>query len=142
MEKSTRIVTRPSSSNQVNNIKTKAEIQRLEKQFKEFHQNHPPQTKIPDRLRHAVLTAIQNGSPEQEIRKACVITSNQIRQWQKSSTTTIKPNKLQKARILEIHDDNQIEKIKSDEIASTQNHAMEIRFGEWSISINHIAQKE
>lgn len=142
MEKSAKLVTRPlvNTTNQINNFKTNAELQRLKKQFTEFHKNHPPQTKIPDHLRHAVLTAVQNGTPVQEIRKACVITSNQIRQWQKSNTTTIKTNNLQNPRILEIHDDNQIQSVKPDEIGPAQTHPMEIRLGGWSISINHISQ--
>jgi len=142
MEKSSRLVTRASSdiTNQINNFRANAELQRLEKKFNEFHKNHPAQTKIPDHLRHAVLAAIENGTPVQEIRKACVITSNQIRQWQKSKATAIKTNKLQNPRILEIQDDNQIQKIKPDEIAPAQIHPMEIRLGGWSISINQIGQ--
>lgn len=142
MEKSARIQTHPSPTNQINNFRTNAESQSLEKQFNEFHKNHPPQTKIPDHLRHAVLRAIQNGTPEQEIRKACVITSNQIRQWQKSSTIPIKTDKIQKARILAIHDDNEIQNVKPAEITTAKNHPMEIRLGQWSISINHLGQYE
>ena len=140
MEKSARIPTHASFTNQINNFRTNAEIQSLEKQFNEFHKNHPPQTKIPEHLRHVVLRAIQNGTPEQEIRKACVITSNQIRQWQRSSKTTIKPNKLPEARILEIQDDNEIQNVKPAEITTAPTHPMEIRLGQWSISINHIGQ--
>ena len=144
MDKSSRLVTHPpyKPKNQADNQIINSKLNTLEKKFDEFHQTHPPQTKIPDSLRRAVLTALQNGIAEQEIRQACGITSSQIRQWQKScgKSKAIEANKLQKPRILEVHDDTQIQNAKPDEIAPAQTHPMEIRLGGWSISISQINQ--
>lgn len=142
MEKSPRSARRPSSNttNHIHKSKTNTELQRLEQQFTDFHKNHPPQTKIPDHLRQAVLTAIQNGTREQKIRKACVLTSTQIRQWEKSNAAAIKSQKAQQPRILELCDDNPIQNVNPVEITPAQPNAMEIRLSGWSISINHTGQ--
>ena len=145
MEKSSQLVPHQSHNpkNQINKQNSNNKLRVLTKKFEQFHQTHPPQTKIPDNLRRAALAALQNGIPEQEIRKACSITSSQIRRWQKSvnkSKAMEAPNKLQKPKIFDIHDDNQIQNAVQDETVPASAQPVEIRLCGWSISISQINQ--
>ncbi len=59
-------------------------VARLERRFAKFYGEHPPQTRVPDSLRGAVLVAMRQGVTAADLRRSCGLGSNQIEYWQKS----------------------------------------------------------
>jgi hypothetical protein len=70
-------------------------VERLGRSFAEFRRTHRSRARIPQTLRDATLAAIQQGTPEQEVMRACRITQAQLDRWrecQGARMQTIGPN--------------------------------------------------
>jgi transposase-like protein len=67
-----------------NEKRTKQRVETLRRGFASFHRSHSPGTRIPQALRNAALLALQNGTSETEVRRACGITSTQLKYWQQT----------------------------------------------------------
>jgi len=115
-----------------------ARVERLRREFSRFRRTHPLRTRIPDPLRQAVLTALARGTAEEDVRRACGITSDQLALWRKAPQACEPRRALRRAepRIFPVVDDAVDISQSSD--PETQVAELELRFGGWSISVRQL----
>lgn len=58
-----------------------AVLEDLKRSFTAFRETHRPRERIPDRLRDAMLEALQGGIPETEVLRACGISREILGRW-------------------------------------------------------------
>jgi len=114
-----------------------ARVERLRQSFARFRREHPLRTRIPDGLRNAALTAIENGASEAEVRRACGVTSDQLAQWRNRREGRRRPGGprpvVAEPRIFPVVDDKAV---VSKIAGGVQD--LELRFGGWSICIRQV----
>lgn len=64
--------------------RTKQRVEDLRRRFASFRRAHSSGTRIPQPLRDEALLALQNGTSEAEVRRACRINSTQLKLWQQT----------------------------------------------------------
>ena len=115
-------------------------VEYLRRSFVRFRREHPSRTRIPDSLRKAALTAIENGASEAEVRRACGVTLDQLAQWRRhrqqgrgrragghQSPVVAEP------RIFSVIDDEGVAGKNADGLRD-----LELRLGGWSVCIRQV----
>jgi hypothetical protein len=111
-------------------------IERLRKDFAKFRRTHPLRTRIPDSLRRAALSALQRGSSESEVRRACGVTSDQLSQWGKHQQVCAPHPSLETAaaRVFPVVDS--IAGLSPS--SEPDQQGMELRIGTWAVYIKQL----
>lgn len=114
---------------------TAPNLAQLERRFAEFRREHPPQTRIPDSLRDAVLVAMRQGVTAADLRRCCGLGSNQIEYWQKSlgEIQAHTNPAVQNARVFSVVGDMPVPDVETTDHKREQR--LELRLDGWSISI-------
>lgn len=107
-------------------------LDELKRRFAKFHREHPPQTRIPDTLRGAVLAAMRQGVTPSQLRHHCGLSSKQLEQWKRSRRKLPVEADLAAPvpRVFSVVDDD-------CEGAPTQDE-LELRLGGWSVSVRRV----
>ena len=120
------------SSQKSNTSKTKV-LKRLQHDFETLRKRKRRSKHIPQTLRQAVLTAVEDGISDPEIRRACGVTSAQLKQWGSEGRTPRKdPSSVgtqADVRILRVIEDPEQGKAKNDGVQ------LELKVGQCRISI-------
>ena len=113
-------------------------IEQLERRFAKFRRDHPPQTRIPDTLRGAVLAAMRHGVTPSQLRRCCGLSSTQLEQWQQGRGKT-PANADLAARVPRVFS------VVGDSPAQDRGPAqaeaedqLELRLGGWSICVRRV----
>lgn len=111
-------------------------VERLRRDFARFRRTHPLRTRIPDSLRCAALAAVQDGTTESEVRRACGVTSDQLAQWGKHPQARAPRGGLHRveSRVFPVVDDR-TELMHGRE---TESQELELRLGGWAISVRQL----
>jgi len=113
-------------------------LKQLERQFARFRRDHPPQTRIPDALRREALAAMRLGVTRSQLRRACGISSDQLKHWQRNrggAGSQAEPN-IQGTQVFSVIDD-----ISSEEVGTGVRDGgdeLELRLGGWSIAVRRV----
>jgi len=123
---------------QNNALSKQARLEQLRHQFAKFRKEHPAQSRIPDTLRQAALSAIQQGITRIELQNTCHLTSRQLELWQKNGCTRSEhaDSVRQDARIFSVV--NNIPETYSKTTSGAQEQNLELRIGGWSICIRQV----
>jgi len=62
--------------------RSRARLDSLSQRFQLFRGSHPRSTRIPDPLRKAVVSALQNGASRSSVQKACGVSWEQMERWE------------------------------------------------------------
>ena len=109
------------------------QVERLRRDFAKFRRTHELRTRIPDRLRRGALAALQKGTTESEVRRACGVTSKQLAQWQKSQRGCEPQHSLEnlEPRIFPVFDTA----AGLSPAGDAEQQELELRLGSWSICV-------
>jgi len=115
-------------------------VDRLRRDFAKFRRTHPLRTRIPDSLRNAALAALESGTTESEVRRACGVTSKQLAQWRRRQRRRSDPqHRLENAepRIFPVVDSTTV----LSEGSEPEQQDLELRLGGWSICVKPLQMK-
>ena len=115
-------------------------IEQLERRFADFRRKHPPQTRIPDNLRGAVLAAMRQGVRPAQLRRCCGLSSTQLEQWQKSHGEIPAHAALaaQDARVFSVV--GAVPTRDTEPADPTLEQKLELRLDGWSICVRRVEQ--
>ena len=113
-------------------------VERLRRSFTKFRRAQPLRTRIPDSLRNAALAALQSGTSESAVRRACGVTSDQLAQWRKhqQSRGEMREADVRAARIFPV-----VEEMDGAELTPSGQPVprdLELRIGGWAISVRPV----
>lgn len=113
-------------------------IEQLEGRFAKFRRKHPPQTRIPETLRGAVLAAMRQGVRPAQLRRCCGLSSTQLEQWQKSHTEIPAQPDLaaQDARVFSVVGDMPTRGAQAAD--ANREQQIELRLDGWSICVRRV----
>ena len=119
-------------------VVTSPRIERLRRDFAKFRREHSLRTRIPDSLRNAALAAVQSGTSESEIRRACGVTSDQIAQWRRHHQASAQARDLdeQEPRVFPVVDD--MAGIGIAQSGEPMQQDLEMRIGGWAICVRQV----
>ncbi len=139
----------PKQNHSKGNVSTEPEsiAQELKQRFDTFRSEQPPRTKIPKTLRDAALVAIRSGVIPATIRRLCKISSTQLKTWQRQTDITLQKQATSRAQIFSVLDE---EMVSADTVSKPQAEytppsapsSLELRLGQWSISVSHHSNRE
>jgi hypothetical protein len=111
-------------------------IERLRQDFAKFRRTHPLRTRIPDSLRRAALAALQRGSSESAVRRACGVTSDQLAQWGRHPQVCTPHPSLETAaaRVFPVVDSTAGLSPSSE----PEQQSLELRIGTWAVYIKQL----
>ena len=118
-----------------------AGVERLRQRFAKFRRDHPPQTRIPNILRSAVVAAVRQGVGQSKLRRACGLGSGQIERWQQILEPTPKPGRCTQsadARVFRVLDEPPTARRRID--IEQPDQPLELRLGDWSICVRQVAR--
>lgn len=111
-------------------------LEQLKRSFAEFRQENRPRMRIPDALRDAALEAIQGGTAEVEVIRACGISREQLNRWREVKWGYARRGKPKEAkvRVFPVVED----KISGPEHGGRESEeasSLQLRIGRWDICI-------
>lgn len=113
-------------------------LEQLRRSFAKFRRGHRTRARIPQALRDAALAVLQDGTTEQDVRRACSISSDQLRRWQQNQRWGIRRRNVneQQVRVFPVVDEatGMSTERRGDHTANN----LEFRVGRWSISIRQV----
>jgi hypothetical protein len=118
-----------------------SEVERLRQRFEKFRREHRSRTRIPDVLRATVLTALDGGASEQDVRRACGVTSAQLVQWrrQQRQGAEVSGRGEHEARVFEVVDEEPgIDMGSGGGAAAPCSPELELRLGGWAVRIQQL----
>lgn len=114
------------------------EVERLGQRFEMFRRRHEPGTRIPDALRAAALAALDRGASAGDLRRACRVTSVQLRQWRQHLRRAVQAGAAGNpvARVFDVVD-------KAPEHGAGPGcelggPELELRVGRWAVRISQV----
>ncbi len=112
-------------------------LKQLERRFARFRRDHPPRTRIPDALRRDALAVLRLGATPSQLRRLCGVTPDQLRYWLGKQDTALAPFTpiVSEAQIFSVVGDLSTEVPEAGHCDGGRD--LEIRLGEWSISVRH-----
>lgn len=115
------------------------DVTRLRRSFAEFRRQHKSRTRLPETLRALALAAVESGTSEQEVRRACGVTSEQLSHWRKHRRpgTGEMAKSHPKARVYSVVDDPPAEE-RADSVGTQKGQSLELRLGSWAICIRQL----
>ena len=116
----------------------KARLEHLRRSFEAFRREYRAGTHIPQALRDQVLAALSSGVPEIEVLRACRISPLQINWWRRGQCSSARGLQLQerRARVFPVVDD--LSAIAVERASEHQWQNLELRIGQWAISIRQL----
>ena len=115
-------------------------IEQLERRFAKFRREHPPQTRIPDTLRGAVLASMGQGVTAAQLRRCCGLSSTQLEQWQESrgeiQADADSELAAQDARVFSVVDD--VPARGREPANGDGEHQLELRLDGWSVCVRRV----
>ena len=113
-------------------------IERLRRDFAKFRRTHPLRTRVPDSLRRAALVALQSGTSESEVRRACGVTSDQLAQWGRHQKGCASQSSLETAapRVFPVVDST----AGLPQSSEPEQSELELRIGNWAICVRQLQQ--
>ncbi|MCK5805790.1 MAG: hypothetical protein KAI66_23365 [Lentisphaeria bacterium] len=109
----------------------------LRRDFARFRRTHSPRTRIPDGLRQATLEVLDSGIEENEVRRVCGVTSDQVAQWRKhpQAREPERPLQRQELRVFPVVDDFAAARHGGEPAPQKQDLELELRLGDWTLCI-------
>ena len=122
----------------VSDVNAPRRVEQLRQSFAKFRRTHRPRTRIPGTLREATLAALQRGTTELEVRRACGVTAEQIAQWRHHRGSCAERGDLsgQEAQVFPVVDEMSGMNIDGADGHAEQN--LELRVGRWAICIGQV----
>ena len=113
-------------------------VEQLRRSFAKFRRVQPLRTRIPDSLRNAALAALQGGTSESAVRRACGVTSDQLAQWRKhqQSRGQMREADVRAARVFPVVDEMAGVELTPSGQPGPQD--LELRIGGWAISVRPV----
>jgi hypothetical protein len=116
-------------------------LDELRECFAAFHDKNPRNTRIPVRLRTAVVAAIGRGIPPTRLRHACGISTSQLVRWQAGARTSGKPgNAVPRPRVFSVVDAPAISTAPAAPTVPPMSEDLELRLGRWTVSVRMAGQ--
>lgn len=84
-------------------------LEELRGRFGTFRQENRPRTRIPEFLRDAALSAVERGTPEEEVVRACRISRELLERWRevkRGYPRRVRPKASKKARVFPVIEDS------------------------------------
>ncbi len=133
MPRAARPQQRGSRPGQRRSASTNPALEKVKRQFAEFHRTHPPNTRVPDVLRQAALAAVRQGVTRTQLRRSCGVSSSQLGQWQRRVEVMGRPDfDVRDARVFSVVED-------ANEPATSNSHdELELRLDGWSIRVRSV----
>ena len=115
-------------------------VERLSRRFMRFRRDHPPQSRIPEALRAAVLAAMRQGVAQSRLRRTCGLGSGQIDRWKQGIARKPTPAKRgrPRARVFEVSSETPAACATTDAVHPDQQ--LELRVGPWSICVRQVSR--
>ena len=115
--------------------KAETTLKNLEKQFAQFHAEHPPGTRIPLALRADALQALNEGVPSNKLQRACRISWGQLKSWKAAprplkSGSRRRETKPEAVRVFSVVDAEPVA-----QPTPRTSDGLELRFGPWSVCV-------
>lgn len=118
---------------------TDQRVEHLRASFAKFRRVHRPQTRIPQQLREEALAALECGTPEQQVRRACGVTAEQLQWWRRprrrSRAQACDPD-AQMVRVFPVVEG--VSGVSMERSADDEGQQLELRIGGWAICIRHL----
>lgn len=116
-------------------------LEQLKRSYEKFHREHGRGTRIPQELRDAALAAVESGTLEGEVRRACHISRTQLGWWRRSQRASggkFEPTEQQakQARVFPVVDE--VGGIAVGGAGEQEAHGVQLRVGRWEISIRQV----
>jgi len=116
-------------------------VEQLRRSYEKFRREHRRGTRIPQELRDAALAALEGGTTEGQVRRACRISRTQLGWWRRSERASgrkIEPSEQQakQARVFPVVDD--VGGIAVGGAGEHEAHSVQLRVGRWEISIRQV----
>ena len=114
-----------------------AAVERLGQRFEVFRRSHEPGTRIPHALRAAALAALDRGVSTRDLRRACGVTSVQLRQWREH---VMRAPQVAAADRPVAHVFNVVDEAPEDDagIGESGGSELELRLGRWAVRISQV----
>jgi hypothetical protein len=109
----------------------------LERRFAEFRRDHPRGARVPVDLKEATLAVLAKGIAPGAISRTCGVSWSQLMAWKgaRRSAPTRRASRRAKStpdvRVFSVVD----EPVDRGAPAASADHALELRFGPWSVSV-------
>ena len=113
-------------------------VEHLRRDFAKFRREQPLRTRIPDSLRNAALAAVNSGTSEPEIRRACGVTSDQIAQWRKHREMCAQARDLDRQPPLVFPVVDDLTDVGMAQAGEPVQQDLELRIGGWSVCIRQV----
>ena len=118
-----------------------ATVDELKERFAIFRRENPRNTRIPDDLRSAVITAMKQGVRSGRLRRACGLSTSQLARWRALAPSPV-PSivRRQHARVFSVIGDTR----PRSPVATLSSPAydLELRLGPWSVSVRLAGQPQ
>ena len=113
----------------------KQRVDNLRRRFASFRRAHSSGARIPQPLRDAALLALQNGTSEAEVRRACRINSTQLKLWQQTQSQDTKKSETegQMVRVFPVLEEGIEVPTEPGSVQATQS--LRLSIGGWDICI-------
>ena len=115
-----------------------AAVERLGQRFEVFRRSHEPGTRIPHALRAAALAALDRGVSTGDLRRACGVTSVQLRQWREHVR---RGPQVAAADRPVAHVFNVVDEAPEDDAGlggESGGSELELRLGRWAVRISQV----